>query len=165
MIVRILFSNPTEWYKEIGSKLIRLIDESPASHCAIELESIAGSKVYEAVYPRSRKLKFNDWYNHNKIIMSFEFSIPESKHCKVYEWLEKTKNKKYPISQLFLIFKDKIKNKDYQNINGHEYLICSELVALFMINFLDAKFNECSDTIGVSDVLTECLKLELRRNY
>lgn len=156
MTVVVYISNPTEWWKQPGSKLIRYVDKTPGSHCSIGLITHTGEKVYESVWPRSKRSTKAEWLEHNIIIKKYEFEIPPEIRFDVYSWLEKSVGIKYSIPQLFLILADLIKPANYRDLNGHSQLICSELVGVFLNKFLAAKLDETVDTIGVLDVIVLC---------
>jgi hypothetical protein len=159
MKVRVIISNPTEWYKQLGSYLIRRVDGCSGSHVSIELDSYAGNRVYEAVWPRSRKLNYGEWLNHNKIVKVYEFKVKPGTEADVLEYLEAQLNKLYSIPQLALILIDYIDPYDFKPINGNSALICSELVSGYLEKFHGSKFNETSDTVGVLDIELECDRL------
>lgn len=160
MIVTVYITDPTEWWKQPGSYLIKRVDGSSGSHCAIGLDSYAGNRVYEAVFPKSRKLNYGDWLNHNKIVKEYKFKVPEGREYEVIEWLDAQVGKWYSVPQLALILTDLIIPADYNPINGHKLLICSELIAIgYLAKFHGSVFNETVDTIGVLDVELECDRL------
>lgn len=159
MIFKVVISNPTEWYKQPGSWLIRKVDKSSGSHVSVFLETYSGIKVYESIWPRSHKITHAEWSKHNEFIKEYTFPVPPESQADVYELLGKSVNKPYSIPQLILIAIDYIVAIDFTNINGGKWLICSEMAARPLVKFFGAKFGETLDTVGVSDIENECERL------
>lgn len=159
MKIRIVISNPTEWYKQLGSWVIRKFDGSSGSHVSVFLETYAGIKVYESVWPMSQKLTHAAWSKHNEFVKEYVFEVLHTDQLTVLEFLETCVNKPYSVPQLALIAADYFVPVSYKNINGQTYLICSELAADVLLRFCGAKFDECTDTIGVLDIERECERL------
>jgi hypothetical protein len=158
MKVTFLFCNPTQWWKQAGSWLIRVADKSPASHFAICIEHDSGREVvYESVFPKSMKSSIEEWMRHNSLVAAFGFDVPRGKEYLVHEFLEARLGIWYSVPQLILIALCLIKplNKllNWSILNHERALVCSEVGSRFLERFIEIQIKESHDKIGVRDML------------
>lgn len=156
MVVRFLFSNPREAWKQPGAWLIRRADRSKASHFAIAIFGFGTVFVYEAVFPKCRRLPYSEWINHNKIESFHDFEVPTYLEFEVNEWAKSIVGKWYSVPQLALIAVTIIEplNKllNWAILNHERQMICTEVGSRFIEKFMTLPIKESHDKIGVRDM-------------
>jgi len=147
----------TAWYA-IGGWLIRKIEGTETSHCAIIVYTDNGPFVYESVFPKAKKTPLEDWGKHYKIINRWNYFLDQPHAGSALSWLNRHLTW-YALFQLpliglsivsraFALFSRKINLQ----IDGNKFHVCSEYVGRWMQKFLDAKFSDPEDFISVKDV-------------
>jgi hypothetical protein len=169
MKIHFVFCYNISWYAFLSPIFSRLEGLVRISHFAIILENEFGKKtVYESVFPRTRKIDFDEWKKKYEMRKLFTFGGPREKQFEVFEWLEAQKGKHYPFSQLFFILFAMI-NKCFENIsfgwvlNGSQWLICTELGSRFIDKFFVTDVKESHDRIGLRDMLNLSQELEVKK--
>jgi len=166
MIVTFHYSKKISGFVK-GSELIMWAEEEDFSHCAteIQVDPELDGIVYEAVYPKSRKLPKQEWLKHSQPVHSIPFLVtdPVLKKAIIFD-LESNLDKDYSIFQLFIIgvglcFKLVAKAVDKIVINSNKFLICSEYQSL-PLKRLGAKFEEPSDSIDITECFEQAKKLK-----
>ena len=156
MIVRFVFANPTEWWKQPGAALLRWADKVPAEHFAIQVESIVSNNYHESVFPKSRTLVGKKWEKKWIAYKKYEFEVPDHLQWQVMEWLLQQNNVWYSIPQLFLIalcFIKPINDRlNWAILNHNRLLICTELGSRFIEKFMTIPIKESHDKIGLKDM-------------
>lgn len=157
MVIRFLFCTPKSWYKWIGSEIIKLGEGVNAGHFAIEVEMYGDSKIYEAVFPKSRKIALYDWMDHYKVVGEYEFHAPIHLETDIVDFLNDLTGVKYSISQIFTIglvalFKPLDFILKTKVINQKNALICTEVGSRFVERFMDLRIDQSHDQIGISDM-------------
>lgn len=162
--VSTIFCNPTAWWKQIGSAVIRWGDKSEASHTAILVEDETGAWIYESVFPTSRKLPLQEWLKIYKPVKTFSFEVDPSMVDFSYLILDGLVGKYYSIGQLvFILFTntfgwlDRVFNNKV--INHERGLICTEVNSRYFEAMGLWDIEESHDKIGVLDVYNRCLTL------
>lgn len=132
----------------IPSKLIRWGEETPYSHVYIRRKSSrVGEYVYQATAAGNVNFMGIDIFlSCNKVIEEYEFEIEPEKVAELLRFFIKNAGKKYSIRQILILSKyvvvnNKLGIKYYPEsiINGSKEFICSELGAIVLKQFLDAK--------------------------
>lgn len=164
MILYIMFSNPVVWWKQLGASLIRWADKSKHSHVAISLDTGDSLRVYEAVWPESHVLPFEEWQKSYKAGDIYYFAVPKGLELLTIDTLRYLTKRRYSISQLILIaltnafgFLDRLLNKAV--VNHEKGLICTELVTLYLERIGYLKIKESHDKVGVRDLERYCYDL------
>lgn len=169
MVVRFLFCTPKTWYKWIGSEIIKLGEGVKAGHFAIEVEMYGDSKIYEAVFPKSKKSQLYDWMDHYKVVGEYEFHVPIHLEVDVVNFLNDLTGVKYSLSQiisigLVAIFKPLDFVLKTMVINQKKALICTEVGSRFIERFFKLELNQSHDQIGIKDMYEYSDELILMEN-
>lgn len=162
MRVHFIFSNGRGLFRSIGSAAIRKAEGTKFSHASvgIELNMQYGRKfwIFESVYPKSRVVTLEEWNKHYQMVESISFEVlGKGLQDRMQKRLMALRFLPYSLVQCFLIFLSIISKpfglwSGKRNWNGETSLICSEMVALFLMSFFDVDFKEKSDTISLQDV-------------
>jgi len=169
MVVRFLFCVPKSWIKWIGSELIKLGEGVRAGHFAIELEEYGESEIYEAVFPKSRKMKLYDWMDHYKVVGEYEFHVPIYLQDSVKQFLSEMVGINYSLGQIFTIglvalFKPLDSFLRTRVINQKKALICTEVGSRFIERFFNLDLKQSHDQIGIKDMYDYSDELLLMEN-
>ena len=169
MVVRFLFCTPKTWYKWIGSEIIKLGEGVKAGHFAIEVEEFGESTVYEAVFPKSRKITLYKWMDHYKVVGEYEFHVPINLQSSVKQFLSEMVGINYSLGQIFTIgLVALFKPLDYflrtRVINQKKALICTEIGSRFIERFFKIDLDQSHDQIGIKDMYEYSDKLILMDN-
>jgi len=144
--IKFILSKSKDWYK-FGSPILMWVDGVPFSHCSIL--HVESSTVYESVAPESRSEPFDEWLKHNEIVFAVDCEAP----IESIEWLKTQLGKPYSLRQLVAILAKKIVKKlSIQLVNGSKALICSELVAKYLISYFGVQFFKDPDIISLRDI-------------
>ncbi len=170
MIVRFMFGNPTAWWKQWGSKLIRKVDGSPASHFAIAVFSPSSPDfVYESVFPRFRKIRYDEWLKEYKLVKKVDFVVPKNLEFAVNDWLQMMIGVPYSVPQLALIAISLLgplkKALNWAILNHKRALICTEVGSRFIEAFTHIEIKESHDNVGVNDMFTYTRNMEKYPNW
>lgn len=165
MEISFVFSRSKLRSHKLGCKVIRRMEKTDVSHAAILVKTAFGSMVYEAVFPRVRKMKFEDWIEQYEPIRVYPFEVPKEFRFLVGMDLRKMEGIPYPISQLILIgigivapglakwLKPIVLNHDGA-------LICTEVGAILLRNYMEVDFLESLDNVGLRDLETQVILLK-----
>jgi hypothetical protein len=169
MRVSFVICEPLSGLKKIGSWIIRTLDQSKASHFAVELDSLAGIYYYESVMPKSRCLPKDEWDKHYRIVQKWTFEVPKGLEYDVLLFLNDLINKPYSIAQLLLIaggiFSGAFQIAFNKAIINHEKaLICTEVGSRFIERFMRWNFVKSHDNMGIRDLTEICNALGISSN-
>lgn len=161
--VRVFQCDSVGWLSWPAKVLIKLITKKDYSHYAMAVHSpINGGEcfVYEATWPKSKKTPFLEWFKKHEIKKIYTLEADDDPAI----FLEALVGMKYSIWQLCLIYLQIVLNSvgieiKFLKGNGSKLLICSEFVALYLVNYEDVVFDEISDTLGLDEVEKELDKL------
>jgi hypothetical protein len=157
-IVQILCCENTEWLHKIGVWAIEKSERTNFNHVAILLKDDYGVEwVYEAVFPRARKMRFAEWIKKFKIIKSYNLPLYKYEYFKFITTVHSQIGKPYSIFQCFLIW---ISNSvgvlehyiESTLWNGNKSLICSEFVARPIVAAIGFEFENDLDSIGMDEI-------------
>jgi hypothetical protein len=153
------FADALKPLHQAGAAIIKEVENTNFSHFAIGLEKDGTEIVYEAVFPKSRKIEKSDWRKDYRPIRSMNFEVPLDKQYYVGEFLEENVGKWYSFDQCVWIaiitwFRIKKAFSDKVVLNGTKHLICTELGYLFSKEFFEGEYNASSDRIGLNDMYT-----------
>jgi uncharacterized protein YycO len=152
-------SKSSKWYK-LGSPFLMWADGVPFSHCSI-LEAESGL-VFESVAPKSRKEPLEEWLKHNTVVYSVEVSASDESLL----WLNLQLGRPYSLRQLVAIECQKLfKRLKIKLVNGDKALICTELMAQFLLRYFGVQFSKDPDIISLRDIyrVLRRLKDEIRQ--
>lgn len=159
MKIRFLLIYNKAWWALLAP-IIRWVEGTKFSHCAIELNGI----VFESTWPKSRAVSAESYYSHYQLIKVVELTIPSENWLVSSKIISSNLNKTYSFRQLIWILIDKIAHKLSLKVsfkyNLGSKLICTELIALYLQNVFDVKFNKPLDLIGLVDIVEALDKLE-----
>lgn len=166
MIVTFHFSKKINGWV-FGSKFIMWVEGSDYSHCATEIQMDPDAEpfVYEAVYPKSRRLLKSAWLQHAQPVHSIPFLVTnEAKKEEIINILHDNLDKGYSVAQLIVIsigmfFKTIQKAVDKIILNSNRYLICSEYQSL-ALRAMGAQFEEPSDSVDLTECYDAAMKLK-----
>lgn len=151
--VRVVFSRNKSW-TSIFSNVIMFFEQIKYDHCAIIVDGDM-SFVYESTVPKSRVMALEEWSKSHEIVKEYQLSActPDK-----LIWLRRNIGKPYSFSQLFfigvgIIFSPAEKLMEKWKINGSRFLICTELVGRYLIEFEQIKFNETPDTLSLTEIV------------
>lgn len=164
--VKVLCSENKGWLHKIGAWAIKKSEGTNFNHVAILDEE---NFIYEAVFPKSRKLHLKEWEKHFVIIKTYEIKMSKEKYDHFMYEVSKCLNKRYSLFQCFMIW---VSNSvgvleafiEKTVWNGNKALICSELVAWPIKVVLNYRFSNYLDTVGM-DEIEECLVTVANINY
>lgn len=160
--VTILCCENTEWLHKIGVWSIEKSEGTNFNHVAILMVDDFGVHwVYEAVFPRVRKIRYHDWLKKFKIIKSYEIPLDDYESFRFQTTAKTLLGKPYSIFQCFLIGLSNsigaLENFIERTIwNGNKALICSEYVATCIVAAIGYQFKNQLDSVGM-DEIEECL--------
>jgi hypothetical protein len=156
MILKFYYAVPKTFPKTLFSKIMQIGENVDFGHVAIGLESYEGSYVYEAVMPRTRKMKLSEWDLHYKIVRQIQWTVPAHLQGDVYEYLQKSMGIRYSLRQILVIGLTCIfKPLDYffkkVKLNNSKALICTEVQSRFAEKYMGFKLNKSHDEFGLED--------------
>jgi hypothetical protein len=150
----------------IGGKLLQWAECIPFSHCAVMLEDEYGTvTVFESVWPKSRKIKIEEWLDHYKIEESFDFPIHDIiMYRGLNLYLRGKLRRWYSTLQLVwigigLFIKPLNKVISKTKVNGSKHLICTEMTGDVFKRFYGASWNESTDTISLTETRDEIKRI------
>lgn len=150
-MLEIYFTRPRGF--SIASLLLKKIQGVPFSHVAIR----AGSYVYEAKWPFSKRSTVEEFKKKNIIVHAKAISFDKNEGPRIRKFLDSHLGKFYSPMQLVAIFGDIIKwpflNRSAAD-NGYARLICTELVYLFYQEFMSGEYPEDSDMVDLVEIYT-----------
>lgn len=143
----------------LGAEIIEAID-GPGSHAAVIIESEGIAIVYEAKFPRSRKISFKEWSKHYQVIDCLTVEVPDRLAKPLMAELESMTGVWYGVPQLVMIFMARFSsffNKVFFDdvINGKSQLICTEICFRIIRKFMRHSSSESLDMVGISDLRCE----------
>lgn len=148
----------------IGAKIIRYVQNTDVSHSAIMITVGDNNHIYESIWPRSRKIKFEDWSHKYQIKRTYTFEVPEHLQANILIDLEDMMGKIYSIPQILLILfttSCKLFGKVARHwiLNGRHELICTEIQGMIIEEYTVLDFNESLDGVDLNDVESKVIKL------
>lgn len=160
--VTVLCAENRDWFHKIGAWFIEKSEKTNYDHVAILLENnFKTYLIYEAMFPKSRKIRFCDWTERFKIIKTYEIELTDTQ----YEAFEMTAKalvgKPYSLWQCFIIGLSNLVGvaEHYLNStvwNGNKALICSEFIARCVVASVGYEFSTQLDEVGLNEI-EECL--------
>lgn len=143
----------------VAVKAIEKSEGTDFNHVAILLNGF----VYEAVFPRARKISKYDWDKLFRTIRTYEIELNELEYRLFLEQMLAQHGKPYSVFQCAMIWLSNsvgVLERFIERIvwNGNKALICSEFVARPLIKAKDFKFENEPDTVGMDEIET-CLKI------
>lgn len=164
MKVHILFAKNISWWNLFG-RLIMWIEKRRCSHTAILVDYYGTYWVYESIWPVGRKVKIDSWLKRYRMTDVFTLSISDEQKSAGLGQLQTLSKRPYSIFQLLwiglgIIFKPFDKWSNWHILNAHKAMICTELVAEFLIVQYGVKFPMSPDMVGINDLEKELLKMD-----
>jgi len=160
MKISFLYANSTSGLKKLGGEIIKSVENTPFCHFAILFNDNFDEYIFEAVFPKTRKVKYSEWLKEYSVHTRFDFEIPsQDKRIECYEYLELMINKWYGVDQvLFIAFCIWFKlNEKFQlktSINKNARLICTEIGYLFSNRFFKYEYIPVNqDRIDLDDMV------------
>lgn len=151
-----ILCNPKKLLHKPGGALIRFVEETGFSHCAVLCEFSGFSFVFHAVWPKVRRDSYSQFLSDYEIYKTYTYEIDVNETI-VYNYFMMLTGRRYSIAQLVLILLRRIsgviKRLSLGWILNHENkLICSEVCALWMMDFLRTMFVSKPDSIGLIEI-------------
>ena len=147
------FARHRKWWS-FGSKFLMWADKSKFSHTSIYIDGF----VYESVWPKARKIPFQEWDKTYSLEFWYPIFMDESKVDEIKRDLEELilLDRGYSIFQLAMIGigllnkgLDKLISKIHWN--GKEHQICTELVAYVMTQHFRYEFGQDLDNVSLRE--------------
>ena len=159
MVFKVCFGRRDEFWA-IGSQIVMAFEQTKYSHAWIEI----GENVFESIWPKSRMIAKKD--HHYTVAKEFMIYIDDSKASDLMHFVYKLMDRKYSLGQLAVmafgniigLIGQKISLKE--NFNGKSKLVCTELCARVLSEFMNVDFGESFDTVGINDLYYECMLIE-----
>ena len=161
--MKILLAKNTLWYGFFDDILIA-VENTNFSHVAIEIDGY----IYESCFPKSRRIKKNEWLKKYQIIRQYNHNLPYNIETMYIKYMEENLlGKPYSMGQILAIglgmlnksIDSFFKKKD---LNNTRYLICTELVCRVLSRMYSVQIE---DVETMSLVETENLIKTLRVTY
>ena len=143
MNIVFLFANNKLGFKKFGGEIIKEVEGTPFCHFAILYDDKKEQTVYEAVFPRSRKIPYSEWLKEYEVHTIFHFKAPSEESMSIYKtFLDSLINKIYAFDQCVWIafciwFKIRKTIQEKVKLNGSKSIICTELGYLFTKKFFN----------------------------
>jgi len=165
-VVKVLCCQNKGLLHKIGVWAIKKSEGTDFNHVAILSED---DLVYEAVFPKTRKLPFKEWVKLFDLVRIYEIKMSKEMYDHFIYETAKCLNKNYSLFQCFMIWVSNsigvLESSIEKTIwNGNKALICSELVAWPIKEVLKYRFSNTLDTVGM-DEIEEALKTVSSVNY
>lgn len=161
--IKVVLSRSTSWRK-VFTKILLLFEKVNYDHCAIIVDG-EYQYVYEATIPVSKASRLEQWLSSHEIVEEYYLgpATPEK-----LVWLRRHLGKRYSIMQLLVMALGIVTNKfdkliANNSINGSKFLVCTELVALYLAQFHGSTFDETPDTISLIDIKKELKEIQWQR--
>ena len=149
------YKNKNPYY--IFARIIEWAQSTPYSHCEI-IEVIdddwASAVTFGSVFPKSRELPLSEMKKHYDLL----YIIPLM-NCSEYspQILKALMNKNYSFGQILLVginilTKGLLSCLPYVKLNLSKYLICTELVGVFMQESCNYRFDKSPEMLHGFDV-------------
>lgn len=158
-IIRVLCCENTSYFKHLVAKAVERSENTDFNHvCFLSEMNI----VYEAIFPKTRMISFDEWKNHFKVIRTYELRLEPKVYNAFMKYITEEIGKPYSIWQIIMIYLAQNVHAIQKKIettlwNGKKALICSEFVAAPLADVLNVKLPQGIDTIGM-DEIEEMLK-------
>ena len=164
MKVSILLVNNRTWYGSFGSALIRYVEGTGFSHTALLLEHEGANYVYHATWPKAKRESISGFQQIHKLYKKYDLNL-EADPLVVYNYLQIMVGRQYSLAQLLLIYLRRTSSFIHAISGGwilnHENsLICSELNAAFLNDFMDYRFQMKLDSVGLREIEIACESLK-----
>jgi hypothetical protein len=156
MVIKIGFAKNKKWWSIFGW-IIRAVDFKEASHSYLELVTDNGPWIVESVYPRGRILHKDKWLQTYETTHEFSFGTSQSPED-VFRWAELVvKDKEYSLWQnlvigLTIVFNKTLGKLEFLRINGKQSQNCTEIVAMFIEDWLDTDWTESLDNVSIKEL-------------
>jgi gamma-glutamylcyclotransferase (GGCT)/AIG2-like uncharacterized protein YtfP len=152
--LRVLCAENVEWIHRPAVWAIEKVEEVNFNHVAFQDEDCF---IYEAVWPKCRKISSREWLKKFKLIRTYEIIVSENQYKLIMTKINKQVGRSYSIWQCAMIYvaqsvsllKEKIESTNW---NGWKALICSEFVARPIVEVLDYRFDQGLDSVGMDEV-------------
>jgi hypothetical protein len=150
------------------ARLIMAFQKIDFSHVAlmIEDENTGQRTVYEAVFPRARRLSYDSFLSQYKLVRCYRLIPPQIPQHEVQMFADNLveNNSHYSFAQLILIQIQNTFSKWSRHIgriilNHKKGMVCSEFIALVLTKGWLVFFNEHYDTIDLKEVVQEARKI------
>jgi len=113
--------------------------------------------IYEAIWPKCRKVNYSDWLNKFKLIRTYQINLTDDQYKEIVGKIKKQVGRKYSIWQCAMIYlaqsvsiiQEKIESTNW---NGWKALICSEFIARPIVEVLGYKFDQGLDSVGMDEI-------------
>jgi len=160
MKISILFANSKKALHKPGGYIIRLVEKTDFEHIAIMAEFKGANYIYHAVWPKVKRNSIPEFSEDYDLVHKYDFEIDDDERA-VYNYLQILAGVKYSLAQLILIFLRRVSSVVHKASNGwilnHENsLICSEIAAMILSDFLGVKFESKLDSIGLIEIKQAC---------
>lgn len=164
MKISILLVNNRTWYGSFGSALIRYVEGTGFSHTALLLEHEGANYVYHATWPKAKRESISGFQETHKLYKKYDFELDQDPLV-VYNYLQIMVGRQYSLAQLLLIYLRRTSSFIHAISGGwilnHEHiLICSELNAAFLNDFMDYRFQMKLDSVGLREIEIACESLK-----
>lgn len=151
--VQILCAENITLLHKPGAWAIEQAENLNYCHVAILIDDF----VYEAVWPRSRKIRLKDWLTKFKIIKIYELEFDEHSYQNFLVEIFLQLGRPYSLTQIVLIWLSNclgiLENYINKTIwNGNKALICSEFVARPITRATDCTFAHSFDTVDLFEL-------------
>lgn len=164
--IKVLTAENTGFFHQVAVYGIEKVEGVDFNHVAIQLED---GFVYEAIWPKSRKVMVYKWKRKFKLINTYEVDVTESQYEKIEKIIKKQVGVSYSLWQCTMIYvaqsvsllQEKIESTNW---NGWKALICSEFVARPFVDVLGYKFDQGLDSVGM-DEIEQMIKSISTRSY
>lgn len=153
------YANPTSFTHKIGNFILKVGEWVKFGHFAVGIESYSGNWIYEAVFPKTRKLEKKEWDKKYIVFSEISWEVPEEFAGKVLEFLEEMVGKRYAVEQILSIAVSIIlfPLKYFivgLNLNGARALVCTEVGSRLAARFWGFIPTGSHDEIGLSEMFS-----------
>ena len=140
----------------IISWIIRFIEGTQYSHCAMCIEENGIEYVYESTMPKGRKILKSEWDKIYEPVYSYHFMLTDEQRHDALSILQSIVGKPYSYFQLLLILLElcssAVKNFiRYLEFNGESRQICTETIAIMLNRVFMVAIPENYDHISLKE--------------
>jgi hypothetical protein len=156
--VQVLCCENTEFLHKLGVWAIEKSERTNFNHVAVLVKDDFGIEwVYEAVFPRARRMRFEEWLKIFKIKKSYAIELDSNQYDNFIKTIYIQLPKPYSIFQCLLIWLSNsigVLEHFIERIvwNGNKALICSEFVARPIVAALGYQFENQLDSVGMDEI-------------
>lgn len=138
------------------SRLIRFVTRSEVSHCAIRVRALDEDIVFEASLSGTRMYLWRNWREHNNIVAAVGLPAPPIGESAIHSMVMEF-DTRYDVAALFgwlgVYFFRWLGLQIRNPLASSKGLICSELVALFLLNYPEFVFSIDPENVTPDDIL------------